>query len=127
MRYLSAICVFFFLMIRRPPRSTLFPYTTLFRSDDRTTADKRIFGPVEGTPLPLGAVPRGTPPGPRGATPPPGTLGAAAPPAPSSASMSTQAKDFPPIAPLDVPAQGELPPPPPAGPAPPIGPPSTDP
>src|SRR5215467_15619609 len=25
-------CVFFFLMIRRPPRSTLFPYTTLFRS-----------------------------------------------------------------------------------------------
>src|SRR3712207_7830281 len=32
------ICCFFFLMIRRPPRSTLFPYTTLFRSD----------GPVEG-------------------------------------------------------------------------------
>nr|WP_258954886.1 MbeB family mobilization protein [Cobetia marina] len=27
-----AIC-FFFLMIRRPPRSTLFPYTTLFRFD----------------------------------------------------------------------------------------------
>src|SRR5437899_12814205 len=27
---------FFFLMIRRPPRSTLFPYTTLFRSDDDT-------------------------------------------------------------------------------------------
>src|SRR4028119_109610 len=26
-------CCFFFLMIRRPPRSTLFPYTTLFRSD----------------------------------------------------------------------------------------------
>src|SRR2546426_2505937 len=26
---------FFFLMIRRPPRSTLFPYTTLFRSPDR--------------------------------------------------------------------------------------------
>src|SRR3712207_9445530 len=26
---------FFFLMIRRPPRSTLFPYTTLFRSDPR--------------------------------------------------------------------------------------------
>src|SRR2546427_6774506 len=25
---------FFFLMIRRPPRSTLFPYTTLFRSRD---------------------------------------------------------------------------------------------
>src|SRR4030066_467146 len=30
----STICLFFsfFLMIRRPPRSTLFPYTTLFRS-----------------------------------------------------------------------------------------------
>src|SRR6201747_700815 len=27
------LCAFFFLMIRRPPRSTLFPYTTLFRSD----------------------------------------------------------------------------------------------
>src|SRR2546429_3782810 len=26
---------FFFLMIRRPPRSTLFPYTTLFRSPTR--------------------------------------------------------------------------------------------
>src|SRR3989454_12648123 len=26
--------VFFFLMIRRPPRSTLFPYTTLFRSQE---------------------------------------------------------------------------------------------
>src|SRR3712207_6876603 len=26
------IYIFFFLMIRRPPRSTLFPYTTLFRS-----------------------------------------------------------------------------------------------
>src|SRR3712207_7723328 len=25
--------LFFFLMIRRPPRSTLFPYTTLFRSE----------------------------------------------------------------------------------------------
>src|SRR2546427_10774565 len=29
--------VFFFLMIRRPPRSTLFPYTTLFRSIRRST------------------------------------------------------------------------------------------
>src|ERR1043166_9755978 len=29
--YLSVV-FFFFLMIRRPPRSTLFPYTTLFRS-----------------------------------------------------------------------------------------------
>src|SRR5260370_34852339 len=29
---MSAVLLFFFLMIRRPPRSTLFPYTTLFRS-----------------------------------------------------------------------------------------------
>src|SRR3712207_8407106 len=29
---MSRLTVFFFLMIRRPPRSTLFPYTTLFRS-----------------------------------------------------------------------------------------------
>src|SRR5574339_689552 len=28
----ATYCFFFFLMIRRPPRSTLFPYTTLFRS-----------------------------------------------------------------------------------------------
>src|SRR3712207_8199463 len=51
--------MFFFLMIRRPPRSTLFPYTTLFRSpreygirdgtmaekdtpDDRGTVDSEI-------------------------------------------------------------------------------------
>src|SRR6266436_9363936 len=29
---MSFFIIFFFLMIRRPPRSTLFPYTTLFRS-----------------------------------------------------------------------------------------------
>src|SRR5256885_2530773 len=28
----NVLSFFFFLMIRRPPRSTLFPYTTLFRS-----------------------------------------------------------------------------------------------
>src|SRR3712207_7932311 len=32
------LCLFFFLRIRRPPRSTLFPYTTLFRSFDPTIA-----------------------------------------------------------------------------------------
>src|SRR5579859_8224655 len=32
MCYFVVFVVFFFLMIRRPPRSTLFPYTTLFRS-----------------------------------------------------------------------------------------------
>src|SRR2546430_7768855 len=31
-RIATFIVFFFFLMIRRPPRSTLFPYTTLFRS-----------------------------------------------------------------------------------------------
>src|SRR5204863_1887391 len=31
----------FFLMSRRPPRSTLFPYTTLFRSTTRTSAGAR--------------------------------------------------------------------------------------
>src|SRR5256885_17038534 len=33
---------FFFLMIRRPPRSTLFPYTTLFRSGRRTLRALRV-------------------------------------------------------------------------------------
>src|SRR2546430_17173144 len=31
-RVCRGVYIFFFLMIRRPPRSTLFPYTTLFRS-----------------------------------------------------------------------------------------------
>src|SRR5476649_2743390 len=34
----SAYIFFFFLMIRRPPRSTLFPYTTLFRSSTRPSS-----------------------------------------------------------------------------------------
>src|SRR2546429_5879067 len=33
------LCFFFFLMIRRPPRSTLFPYTTLFRSFARANPE----------------------------------------------------------------------------------------
>src|SRR3712207_8959134 len=32
--HMTRCLCFFFLMIRRPPRSTLFPYTTLFRSAD---------------------------------------------------------------------------------------------
>src|SRR3989454_6285189 len=40
------VVLFFFLMIRRPPRSTLFPYTTLFRSG----ADERD-GEVHARPL----------------------------------------------------------------------------
>src|SRR5258706_11321890 len=35
-RLSSLYFLFFFLMIRRPPRSTLFPYTTLFRSRTRS-------------------------------------------------------------------------------------------
>src|SRR5256885_11441240 len=35
---------FFFLMIRRPPRSTLFPYTTLFRSRQQSEAGRRPGG-----------------------------------------------------------------------------------
>src|SRR5438445_7340878 len=51
----STLSLFFFLMIRRPPRSTLFPYTTLFRScapllprsgsDWQTDQDSRIQSP----------------------------------------------------------------------------------
>src|SRR3712207_7912143 len=33
-------------MIRRPPRSTLFPYTTLFRSGDRGVAERRQAPPA---------------------------------------------------------------------------------
>src|SRR2546430_4046582 len=36
----SCTSCFFFLMIRRPPRSTLFPYTTLFRSPKLTTSTR---------------------------------------------------------------------------------------
>src|SRR2546430_13306856 len=38
--------MFFFLMIRRPPRSTLFPYTTLFRSGYRAGACSGLTGPA---------------------------------------------------------------------------------
>src|SRR5256714_1968625 len=37
---------FFFLMIRRPPRSTLFPYTTLFRSTPSTSSVKIVLCPA---------------------------------------------------------------------------------
>src|SRR2546430_3627960 len=42
----SYLSFFFFLMIRRPPRSTLFPYTTLFRSLGRrpSARDARLTG-----------------------------------------------------------------------------------
>src|SRR2546422_3115416 len=39
---MSRSIIFFFLMIRRPPRSTLFPYTTLFRSVNGNTHNDPI-------------------------------------------------------------------------------------
>src|SRR2546422_11456974 len=41
---------FFFLMIRRPPRSTLFPYTTLFRSRSKACAAPNWATPICGGP-----------------------------------------------------------------------------
>src|SRR3712207_9193240 len=51
----DVIVILFFLMIRRPPRSTLFPYTTLFRSWQVTWALPRavpdsVDGGVDGAP-----------------------------------------------------------------------------
>src|SRR2546428_2436435 len=48
---------FFFLMIRRPPRSTLFPYTTLFRS---SSAQRSLSDTLRVT-----LIPRWSPPGTR--------------------------------------------------------------
>src|SRR5438874_6135461 len=42
MSTLSRCSLFFFLMIRRPPRSTLFPYTTLFRSQKPVAATELL-------------------------------------------------------------------------------------
>src|SRR3712207_9305702 len=54
-----SVC-FFFLMIRRPPRSTLFPYTTLFRSDQvLLDLDGTLWvgeEPVEGAPEAVAAL-----------------------------------------------------------------------
>src|SRR3712207_3110359 len=48
------IFIFFFLMIRRPPRSTLFPYTTLFRSSASFEDTHYLLGTVAGPhPFPL--------------------------------------------------------------------------
>src|SRR5436309_13198992 len=40
--YLSNFLSLFFLMLRRPPRSTLFPYTTLFRSHEPHFDQRRL-------------------------------------------------------------------------------------
>src|SRR5216684_8679417 len=75
MIYLSrhlALILFFFLMIRRPPRSTLFPYTTLFRSTGRASrhsprgaARRRSRPELRAGVLPLRGVPRILPAGPK--------------------------------------------------------------
>src|SRR5215210_7706645 len=66
---------FFFLMIRRPPRSTLFPYTTLFRPTRRGGAavQRPGQGPAGLRPRrPAGATPAGAVPRPARPGPPPG-------------------------------------------------------
>jgi len=79
--------------------------------DDRVNWNReRIFGPVEGTPLPPGAVPRGTPPG------------SSLPPPTAPISPAAQMGEVSPIAPIDVPAPPAAPPagaasPPPAAPS----------
>src|SRR5207253_9471384 len=43
----TSLFSFFFLPFRRPPRSTLFPYTTLFRSRDPLFGDQPVDMPLE--------------------------------------------------------------------------------
>ena len=51
---------FFFLMIRRPPRSTLFPYTTLFRSErSESEGEERVAGDMEEDARREGEIERG--------------------------------------------------------------------
>src|SRR3712207_7311573 len=64
-----AYIYFFFLMIRRPPRSTLFPYTTLFRSratgsaaPAAATAARRSPGPARPGAAPTRGCARRAPP-----------------------------------------------------------------
>src|SRR5690606_41999788 len=54
-RAVLVIFLFFFLVIRRPPRSTLFPYTTLFRSSQLLGL---TFASLGGAWWPLEIVPR---------------------------------------------------------------------
>src|SRR3712207_3679191 len=57
----TCIMSYFFLMIRRPPRSTLFPYTTLFRSSsaDCDRAARDADEPADGRTRPVRAARRG--------------------------------------------------------------------
>src|SRR6476660_10394367 len=48
MVFYCSFLFFFFLMIRRPPRSTLFPYTTLFRSRRSSPSSGRPTAAIDG-------------------------------------------------------------------------------
>src|SRR5690348_18446348 len=50
--FITVFLFFFFLMIRRPPRSTLFPYTTLFRSRPRRVPPQRALRADRARPQP---------------------------------------------------------------------------
>src|SRR3990172_7001627 len=50
---LHLVCRLFFLMIRRPPRSTLFPYTTLFRSGRSSSPTGSRWGSTRGRCRPM--------------------------------------------------------------------------
>src|SRR5437868_15203952 len=52
--HLSSVSLLFFLLIRRPPRSTLFPYTTLFRSGGILLPDTAKQKPQRGRVLAVG-------------------------------------------------------------------------
>src|SRR5207245_8836798 len=52
----SSYCSFFFFMLRRPPRPTLFPYTTLFRSPSPCGWLCRVGGAALPPPSPLRTV-----------------------------------------------------------------------
>src|SRR2546427_6011438 len=60
-RVYPPVFIFFFLMIRRPPRSTLFPYTTLFRSN--ATNDVVSVLTTTSYPAGIGVAIRNLPPG----------------------------------------------------------------
>src|SRR5207248_10588348 len=54
-----SLFVFFFLLLRRPPRSTLFPYTTLFRSPSAARMSSRLLNAIDGSSSPAsGGSPR---------------------------------------------------------------------
>src|SRR5256885_7972657 len=61
--HISYCMYFFFLMIRRPPRSTLFPYTTLFRSRScpRRRGTRSAPAPASESGGRTGDTPRGAP------------------------------------------------------------------